>query len=263
MAKNFLDYAGLAHLVSKIKTALTGKADLKNGVHIVTTEGDGAAYTATVPGITELTAGINFIMIPHVVSSTTQPTLNVNGLGAKNLRQPLTNNTAATATAALATWLSAGKPVWVKYDGTQWKTDIPRPSASSLYGTVPIDGGGTGASVRATAYVNLMGGGTWSGAIDDFKDTGVYWVRLADCTGSIPPFANSSYGFLEIIKAADGSSCIQRFYGYTSNVYWSRTYVNSAWQPWRCSYSLTSDQYGESLPTAGNAGRVFFKKVSS
>ena len=110
---------------------------------IVTTEGDGTAYTATVKGIASLDKGINFIMIPHVVSAATAPTLNVNGLGAKSIRQPLTNNTSATVAGATNNWLVANKPVRVMYDGTFWKTvELARASASGLYGTVPVANGG-------------------------------------------------------------------------------------------------------------------------
>lgn len=114
---------------------------------IVTTEGDGSAYTATVKGITSLDKGINFIMIPHVVSASTAPTLNVNGLGAKSIRQPLTNNTSATVAGATNNWLVASKPVRVMYDGTFWKTvELARASASGLYGTVPVANGGVPSS---------------------------------------------------------------------------------------------------------------------
>ena len=68
----------------------------------VTTAGTGAAYTATVDGITALAAGVSFIMIPHVVSTVVNPTLNVNGLGAKNLRRRLTNSTVSTTTGSVA-----------------------------------------------------------------------------------------------------------------------------------------------------------------
>ena len=260
MAKNFLDYAGLAHLVSKIKTALTGKADLKNGVHIVTTGGDGAAYTADVPGITELTAGVNFIMIPHVVSSTTQPTLNVNGLGAKNLRQPLTNNTAATATAALATWLSAGKPVWVKYDGTQWKTDIPRPSASGLYGTVPIDGGGTGATTAQAAAAALLNVGIDSGVTSYPTTAGIYRVIGTDIFSNLKA-AHGAYGVLVIFEAAYGLHMYIDNYG---RLFWGRSGDSFA-EPttWNGQNVLNSYDYGSTLPTAGAPGRIFYKKVSS
>lgn len=123
---------------------------------IITTTGTGAAYVATVPGITELKAGVSFTMIPHTASTTNQPTLNVNGWGAKNVRQPLTTNTGATTTADLDTWLTAGKPVRVRYDGALWEIDIPRPSATALYGTVPINHGGTDADNAADALANLL-----------------------------------------------------------------------------------------------------------
>lgn len=116
---------------------------LKVADEIVKTSGSGTAYTATVNGIKSLTAGVNFIMIPHVVSASTAPTLNVNGLGAKAIRQPLTTNTSATAPGASNTWLVANKPVRVMFDGTYWKTiELPRPSATGLYGTVPVANGG-------------------------------------------------------------------------------------------------------------------------
>jgi hypothetical protein len=121
----------------------------------VVTSGNGSAYTAEVEGITELTAGLSFIMIPHVVSNTTTPTLNVNGLGVKNIRQPLSTNTSATTTAESASWLVANKPVRVMYDGTQWKVDITRPSATNLYGTVQVEKGGTGGTTVEDAQSNL------------------------------------------------------------------------------------------------------------
>lgn len=117
--------------------------------------GDGYDYVVTVPGVTELYAGLSFTMIPSITSKTTAPTLKVNNLDAKPLRQPLSSNTTATTTAALATWLSAGKPVTVTFDGTLWKTDIPRPSAAYLYGTVPVEKGGTGATTITEAREKL------------------------------------------------------------------------------------------------------------
>lgn len=133
---------------------------------IVTTAGTGSAYTATVKGITALTPGLNFIMIPHVVSASTAPTLNVNGLGAKSIRQPLTTNTSATAAGASNTWLVANKPVRVMFDGTYWKTiELPRPSASGLYGNVPVANGGVPSCSASNngQFLRVVGGvATWS-----------------------------------------------------------------------------------------------------
>lgn len=121
----------------------------------ITTGGTGAAYTARVPGITELKPGVSFVMRPHTQSTTESPTLNVNGLGAKVIRQPLTTNTGATTTPASASWLLFAKPVRVMYDGAQWVIDRPRPSATTLYGEVPIANGGTGAATPQEARKKL------------------------------------------------------------------------------------------------------------
>lgn len=151
MAKEYLDYPGLAYVFTKIK-ALINKAI---GMQGVTTAGDGSAYTATVEGITVLTAGANFTMIPHETSTVVMPTLNVNGLGAKNIRRRLTNSTVTTVTSASANWLYKDKPVRMTYDGTYWIADMDRPNANDIYGTVDIANGGTGSSTAEGALASL------------------------------------------------------------------------------------------------------------
>ena len=121
----------------------------------VTTAGSGSAYTATVEGITSLTAGVSFVMIPHAVSTVDNPTLNVNSLGAKYLRRRVTNATTTTTTGGSSSWLSAGKPIRVFYDGTYWIADLPKPNALDILGNVQIQNGGTGATTAANARVNL------------------------------------------------------------------------------------------------------------
>lgn len=120
------------------------KTQLDNGgIPIVTTSGNGAIYTVTVDGITALTNGMKITIVPHTVSTTTSPKLNVNSLGEKYIRMPVTYNTSATSVGALDSWLVKSKPVTLEYDGTYWKTiSIPRPSAQYLYGVVPVDNGG-------------------------------------------------------------------------------------------------------------------------
>ena len=136
----------------------------------VTTAGTGAAYTATVDGITALTTGVAFLMIPHVVSTVVNPTLNVNGLGAKNLRRRVSNSTVTTVAASSANWLGANKPVRVIFDGNYWIAEFDRPNATDLYGTVAIASGGTGATTAAGALENLgafpAAGGTISGDVN-------------------------------------------------------------------------------------------------
>ncbi len=130
---------------------------------------DGVSYAASVPWITELTVGARFTMLPNKLSTSTSPTLNVNGLGAKYIRCLTGYNSAATVGGAFAGWISANRPIDVIYDGTQWITDIQRTSVSALYGTLKITGGGTGAETAEEALENLGGvpksGGTMTGAL--------------------------------------------------------------------------------------------------
>lgn len=120
-----------------------------------TTAGTGAAYTASVSGLT-LVSGASFTMVPHTVSTTTTPTLNVNSLGAKNIRMRLSSAPQSTTGLAAANFLAQGRPVKMVYDGTQWIIDdMVRPSATALYGTVPISVGGTGGTTAAQARQNL------------------------------------------------------------------------------------------------------------
>lgn len=114
---------------------LEARVEVLEGAHQpVTTAGTGAAYTATVSHITALTAGVQFVMVPHTNSTSTTCTLNVNGLGAKYLRRRLSNSNTSTVASTTATWLYSGKPVTVTYNGSFWVTDLDRPVASDVYG---------------------------------------------------------------------------------------------------------------------------------
>ena len=125
----------------------------------VTTAGTGAAYTATVDGITSLAVGASFIMIPHTISTAVNPTLNVNGLGAKQIRRRMSHTTYPATMGYSAGWLIANRPIRLVYDGSYWIADLPRPSASDLNGTVAVANGGTGIS-SVTAGNFLLGNGT-------------------------------------------------------------------------------------------------------
>lgn len=121
----------------------------------IASAGTGAAYTATVEGIAALETGLSIVLIPHTNSTTTTPTLNINGLGAKYIRQRLTTNTSATANPRVANWLVANKPVVLTYNGTYWVAELARPDANDIYGTVAIANGGTGATTAEAALTNL------------------------------------------------------------------------------------------------------------
>ena len=119
------------------------------------TSDDGVNYTATIPGITQLYAGLKITVRLSRNSASTAPKLNINGLGAKYIRQPLSTNNVSTAVAGTASWLYATVPVELYYNGSMWTTRYARPSATYLYGKVPVTSGGTGADNAADARTNL------------------------------------------------------------------------------------------------------------
>ena len=153
----FKDSSGNINLLYPI-TKADDVDGLQEAVHNqgVVTEGTGAVYTATVEGFTSLSAGVSFVMIPHTVSTTSSPKLNVNGLGEKFIRRRVSGSTTMTYSAKTSDdWLAAGKPIRVMYDGTQWIADMPVPYAGDIMGTLVINNGGTGATTAAQARINL------------------------------------------------------------------------------------------------------------
>ena len=126
----------------------------------IITEGTGVAYTATVRAIDTLTTGVGFVMIPHTDSTTTAPTLDVNGLGAKPIRVRLSSSPKTTTALQDESFIAANRPIKVVYDGNDavsyWVIeDMVCPNAKGLYGTVPIASGGTNADTAEQARINL------------------------------------------------------------------------------------------------------------
>jgi hypothetical protein len=140
---------------TQISDAIVTKADISNGQYAVTaSSSDGIAYTATVPGITALSVGASFIMIPGRVSAGTTPTLNVNGLGAKNIRRRLSNMSTSVQAGYTANWLAANNPFRVMYDGAQWIVEgLTKPAAADLYGPVPKATADAEGNVISDTYV--------------------------------------------------------------------------------------------------------------
>lgn len=137
----FKDKNGNIYAILPITTK--DNVDGLEGVHVrlkgTTTAGTGSSYTATVEGIDTLETGITFMMVPHVSSEIVNPTLDVNGLGAKPIRRRVSGDTATTVTGSTENWISANKPIMVTYDGDYWVVDFDRPNANDLYGTLGSD----------------------------------------------------------------------------------------------------------------------------
>lgn len=133
------------------------KADLDAGVYTVTASStDGIAYSATVPGITALTAGASFIMVPNIKSDSTAPTLNVNGLGAKTLRRRLSSIATTTVSGYAKSWIAVNKPFSVMYDGTYWIVEgMEQPVGADMYGAVPKATADADGNVFADTYATI------------------------------------------------------------------------------------------------------------
>ena len=142
----YKDKTGNLYLMLPVTNAanVDGLSDLINEAKVLdtpvaATSTDGIAYVTTVPGITALTAGLSFIMIPNTISTSRTPTLNVNKLGAKSLRVRVSGYSATTSAALTTNWLAPNKPVRVTYDGLWWVAEIILPSAQQLYGNVKAE----------------------------------------------------------------------------------------------------------------------------
>lgn len=139
---------------------------------------DGATYTATVDGITALTSGVKLTIVPSMTATSTSPTLNVNSLGAKQIRRKLSAGTATRSALQNANTVYKDVPLELMYDGTYWvATQFTKPAAADLYGTVAIANGGTGctaiadttyttARYRASALVSADTNPTTNGVIN-------------------------------------------------------------------------------------------------
>lgn len=139
---------------SRIVTATKG-ADTTNGS---TTYNN---YSATVEGITELYNGLEITIIPDANSTSRLINLNVNGLGDVAVRQPLSFTTFVATAPTREGFLYGNTPCRLMYhenyvSGGIWlMADKQKTSAQDLYGSVPIESGGTGASTLEEAKENL------------------------------------------------------------------------------------------------------------
>ena len=96
-----------------------GDIEWKDQPQPVTTSGTGSAYTATIPGITALYPGLIITILPHATSTSTSPTLNLNGLGAKTIWR-YSQSTSADSGLNGESSLIGGKPALLMYEGERW-----------------------------------------------------------------------------------------------------------------------------------------------
>lgn len=113
------------------------------------------ALTVTLsPAVTALTTGTEVHFLPNNSNTTTAPTLNVNGLGAKTITKFGTN---ALAVGDLATTAIAV----VVYDGTNWELENPQTGITSSGVTIQTNGTGNTTQTTLnfiTSTANSIGG---------------------------------------------------------------------------------------------------------
>lgn len=103
----YLDNTGLAHLWSKIKSALTGKLDTTGTAYKTSgipygecnSSSTSTVFTAAVPGITSLYDGVCVLLKNGVVTSASGFTININNLGAKPVYNSMATGNDETPTA--------------------------------------------------------------------------------------------------------------------------------------------------------------------
>lgn len=105
---------------------------------------DGVAYVAWVNETFEsLEAGMVVTILPSMTATSTTPTLNVNGLGAIQIRRKMSSGTLTRPAIQYANVVYKDVPLHLMYDGTYWvATQFTKPSATDLYGNVPVQNGG-------------------------------------------------------------------------------------------------------------------------
>lgn len=130
-----LDYSGTVEGAATVKEAVEAvhtKVAAKQNEWLATTAGTSTAYTAVLdPAPTEMYVGMKVTIVPHTDSTGTESkhvTLDVNGLGAKEIKQR-GNRTTTCYTPAVGDFLKKGRPATMMYDGSYWiMTEFSRPS---------------------------------------------------------------------------------------------------------------------------------------
>lgn len=102
---------------TEVGNAISAEAGLMIPYGYCTTAAGTVAKTVTVsPAVTELTTGLTIAVKMQYANTGSNPTLNVNSLGAKAIKR---YGTTAAGTSAAANW-NANSVVMLTYDGTYW-----------------------------------------------------------------------------------------------------------------------------------------------
>ena len=125
--------------------ALIGTSDFTPNAYIATTGAVNVMVATLSPAATALVAGLEINVLPNLANTTTTPTINVNGLGAKNITKL---GTTALAVGDMTTTAVAS----LIYDGTQWQLKNPQTSAGggTTTNALTMNNSGSGAASGTT-----------------------------------------------------------------------------------------------------------------
>lgn len=202
------------------------------GERIVTAHStDGENYTVELPGIAKLYTGLEITIIPDKNSATTLPKLNINGLGAVNIKRRISGSTSITVQSETENFLIANQPIRIFYNGN-WICDMARPHATDIYGAVPIECGGTGADNVEEALENLIGTHILATDCDTTLSNG--WYYAAATTANKPAYfnnctffvlaRNSSQVYQYFFDQSDG--CVMQRYTTNGGSSWTEEWIN-------------------------------------
>ena len=302
---SYIDGSGIWHAFypRTRKDLVFGMDEIDNFVAankgIVAHSNDGIKYTATVPGITELTVGASFLMIPDKDAVTGNPPLNVNNFGDILLKTKTNISTKVYGDEEQSTedihWLRSGEPISVTYNGEAWVADFTLVYGSGpLVTPVSIKNGGTGATNIEQAAKNLKFNSlayatelTGVIILDEIVDVGKYYIlaeqfyadnnndefpftdRWTWCTltvedargegHTIPEDVTSGYCYALQILENNIGEKFSRVVTFKNGQF------NSAqnWVSHNTSANrliLNSQNYGTEWPLTPEVGTVFFKK---
>lgn len=186
---------------------------------------DGENYTVDFPGIAKLYTGMEITIIPDKNSTTTLPKLNINGLGAVNIKRRISGSTSITVQSETENFLIANQPIRIFYNGN-WICDMARPHATDIYGTVPIECGGTGADNVEEALENLIGASILATDCNTTLTNGWYYANAT--TANKPAGFNNCTFF---VLARNSTQVYQYFFDQSNGCVMQRYTTNggSSW----------------------------------
>ena len=245
---------------------------------------DGAAYSASVPGVTELFAGLEVTIVPNVSSTTTAITLDVNGLGAKYVRLPVSTNTAMLAQPDTESYYVEKRPVKLMYDpnyagkGSWVVVGKQQQSVHDLYGSVPVQKGGfvidnnTTEEDKAEALENLLSIGLAPGGhglgdtatlASDCNTAIVNGWYYANATTENKPTTFTSTNCAFFVVARNASQIYQYFYHPSDGGVLQRYTANggSTWTEEWLNPPMVADV--EYRTTERMNGKAVYKRITS